>query len=191
MQLTIERGDNMRAKLERLIIEAMARRTGGDAEYIIKLRSISPRALRQVGAAARMLSHREAVPAVAGYAAQLIGALAEGCGSCVQINVHMARDARVADEQIAAILQDDEEQLSSEAAVAIRFARAIIRHSADEGPAREAVRAKWGDKGVVDLTIATQTSRFLSMLKGGFGYATQCGSLMVGEQSVVPVSKAA
>ena len=181
----------MRGKLERLIIEAMARRNGGDAEYIINLRAISPRALRHVGAAARMLSHREAVPADAACAAQLIGALAEGCGSCVQIHVHMARKAGVSDEQIGAILQNDGDALSAEIALAIRFARAIIRHSADEGAAREAARAKWGDKGVVDLTIATQTSRFLSMLKGGFGYAAQCGSLTVGECRVVPVREAA
>jgi AhpD family alkylhydroperoxidase len=177
----------MKRKLERLIIEAIARRTGTYGEYIIKLRAISPRALRRLGAAARMLTHREAVPVDAAYAAQLAGALAEGCGSCVQIHVTMARKAGVADDQIAAMLQNDQSSLSPDAVLAMRFARAITIRSADEAPAREAVRDRWGDKGVVDLTIATQASRFLSMLKAGFGYATECGPLLIGERTVTPV----
>jgi AhpD family alkylhydroperoxidase len=182
-------GEDEMRKLQRMIIEAIVRRNGGDAGYLLNLHAISPRALRRLGAAARMLEHREAVPVDAAYAAQLVGALAEGCGSCVQIHVDMARKAGVGDEQIAAILQNG--SASADVALAMRFARAIMSRSADEEPARQTVRTRWGDKGVVDLTIATQTSRFLSMLKRGFGYATECGPLIIGGRNVTPVREAA
>jgi AhpD family alkylhydroperoxidase len=181
----------MRQKLVKLVIEAAARRNGGDSSYMVALYAASPRVLRRLKSAVDMLSHREAIPVEAAYAAQLTGALAEGCGSCVQIHINMARDAAMGDEQIEAILLGDETALSVNVALAMRFARAISSRSPDEHAARECVRARWGDKGVVDVTMATQASRFLSMLKFGFGFATTCDSLLVGGRVVNPTNAAA
>lgn len=177
----------MKRKLVQMAVEASARRVGGDAAYIMSLYAISPRVLKQLGAAVKMLSHREAVPIEAAYAAQLVGALAEGCGSCVQIHINMAREAGVNDEVIASVLLGDLAPLPVETVLAIRFARALIERSEDEPAARQAVQDLWGGKGVVDLTIATQVSRFLSMLKFGFGHATSCEVLSVGDRRLAPV----
>lgn len=175
----------MKQRLVRHAIEAAARRNGGDPAYALALYAASPKALRRLGQAVSLLSHREAVPPEGAYAAQLVGALAEGCGSCVQIHIEMARRAGVSKELIEAVLRDRGPLPSVDAALAVRFARAIIARGEDEGAARDAVRGRWGEKGVIDLTIATQTSRFLSMLKAGFGHATQCEVFSVGERTVV------
>lgn len=177
-------------RLIRSALEAVARRNGGDPAYTIAMYAASPRALRRLGTASGLLSHREVAPLDAIYAAQLVGSLAEGCGSCVQIHINMARRAGVSDELIEDLLRG-RPLASADAALATRFARAIIGRGDDEAPAREAVRSRWGDKGVVDLTIATQTSRFLSMLKAGFGYATHCGAFNVGDRAVTVHQRAA
>ena len=172
-------------------IRASARRDGTDPDYILALYDTSPRALRGLGRVAALLSHREAVPVVAAFAAQLTGALEEGCGSCIQIHVNMARKAGVPDRVIEAVLSGGGEALPPDAALAARFALAISCRNGDETEAREAVRARWGARGVVDLVMATQASRFLSMLKAGLGYATACGPLSVGGRMVVPMRQAA
>ena len=168
-----------------------ARRNGVDVGYIMALYDASPAAVRNLGKVSALLAHRETVPVQAAFAAQLIGALEEGCGSCVQIHIGMARRAGVPDGEIEAILRDDQAGLSPDAALAARFALAISRRSVDEAEARKAVRVRWGEKGVVDLVMATQVSRFLTMLKAGFGHATACGQLSVGPVTIVPVRRAA
>lgn len=173
-------------RLTRLAIQAAARRDPENAGYMLALYDASPRVLRQLKAAVGMLSHREAVPVDAAYAAQFVGALAEGCGSCVQIHVDMALGGGVSEGQIEAMLKGDEAAVSRDVALAMRFARALVLRSSTEAELREEVRERWGHKGVIDLTMAVQTSRFLSMLKAGFGYATTCGTISVGERRVGP-----
>lgn len=181
--------------MKRFLIErtmrAAVRRNGGDVAYAMALYDASPAALTGLGRVSALLRHREVVPVEAAFAAQLTGALEEGCGSCVQIHIGMARQAGMADASIEAVLVGDTARLPADTALAVRFALAISRRTGDEASAREAVRTRWGDKGIVDLVLATQVSRFLSMLKAGFGHATACGPLTVGDRTVMPVRQAA
>lgn len=82
-------------------MERAIRKRGGDADYILALYDASPRALKHIGKAVAMLDHREAVTIEAAYAAQIAGALSEGCGSCLQIHFDMASKAGVNDDLIA------------------------------------------------------------------------------------------
>lgn len=174
--------------MKRFLVEramrAAAARNGTDVSYLMALYDASPTALRGLGKVSALLAHREAVPVEASFAAQLVGALEEGCGSCVQIHIGMARKAGVADALIEAILTDNNDDLPPDVALAVSFARAISRRSEAEAAARELVRTRWGDKGVIDLVLAAQTSRFLTMLKAGFGHATACGPLRVGDRTI-------
>lgn len=165
-------------------LEAAARRSDGDVRYFRAFYATSPRALRKMGKVTTLLAHREAVSAEAAYAAQLVGALMEDCGPCTQIHVNMARKAGVDDAQIEAVLRSDRPAMSADTALAVRFAGAIAVRSTDEEDARQAVRERWGEKGVVDLTFATQASRMLIMIKAGLGFATACERVKVGARTV-------
>ena len=176
----------MFGKLMRKAIERTARSSGQDPAYTLAFYDASPKSLMAVGRFAGLLKHRECVSAEAHFAAQITGALQEGCGSCVQIHIDMARSEGVADALIETIVTGEVERLPPDPSLAVRFARAIGTHSDDEMAAREAVRQRWGDKGVADLAMATQVSRFLSMIKAGMGHATACGPLSVGERRISP-----
>jgi len=176
----------MKTKLERYVIEAISRRSGADVNYALALHAISPAALKKVGSVNKLLYHRETVPVDAAYAAQIVGSLAEGCGSCVQTHIDAALNAGMSEDLIEAVLMGDKTSASFDVALAMRFARAMTFRLEDEIGAREAVEREWGPKGVVDLTLATQVSRFLSMLKYGFGYATECSKQRVGAREVFP-----
>jgi hypothetical protein len=71
------------------------------------------------------------------------------------------------------------------------FADAVARRSADDETFRDAIRAQWGQKGVIDLTLALQMGRMFPMVKAGLGYALQCRRVTVDGQPIDVVKQAA
>jgi hypothetical protein len=128
-------------------------------------------------------AHRSAAPAEAVFAAKLTGAISEDCGPCTQLVVNMAREAGVAEDQIAAIVERNEGAMNALTALGFRFADAILRHG-DDDAAREAVRTAWGEKGVVELSMALALTRVFPMLKAGMGYHKECRLVRVGARDV-------
>ena len=67
----------------------------------------------------------------------------------------------------------------------------MARRSIDDEEFRDAVRAQWGEKGVIDLTLALQLGRMFPMVKAGLGYAKECRRVTVDGQNVDVVKQAA
>ena len=67
----------------------------------------------------------------------------------------------------------------------------MARHSADDEEFRDAVRAQWGPKGVIDLTLALQMGRMFPMVKAGLGYAKECRRVTVDGRDVDVIKQAA
>ena len=160
--------------------------------YMRMLSDAAPIALEKFLKATALARHRETVPPEASLVAGLVGVIAEDCGSCVQILVDMARDGGVQDPVIEAVLVSDTSKMTDDARLAFLFASAIVARDTAADAIRETVRQRWGDKGIVDLTMATQANRLYPMVKTGLGFAGSCRTVMVGEKSVVPaLSRAA
>ncbi|TAL01821.1 MAG: hypothetical protein EPO08_09020 [Rhodospirillaceae bacterium] len=173
------------------MITAFEKRYDYDASYLRAMYDISPVAFRKFGAVTKLAAHREVVPVAASYAAKLVGTLIEDCGPCTQIVVNMAREAGMNDAQIEAVLKADLDAMAADTALGFRFATAIVSGSADADEARQAVRARWGERGVVDLTFALQGSRIYPMVKAGLGFATACQRISVGSRAVDIIGRAA
>jgi hypothetical protein len=67
----------------------------------------------------------------------------------------------------------------------------VVRRSADDDEFRDAVRAQWGQQGVIDLTLALQLGRMFPMVKAGLGYAKECRRVTVSGHNVDVVKQAA
>lgn len=174
----------MLAALTRKAIAAAARRHGSDPAYLLALHAASPAGFRKFARAGALASHREAVPAEASHAARLVGSLAEDCGPCVQIEVGLAQAAGVPDAQIEAVLRSDGGAMSVDTALGHGFARAVLARSADADDLRQAVRQRWGERGVVDLTLALIGSRLFPLAKAGLGFAASCQRVTLGGRVV-------
>lgn len=168
------------------LIDLMAKRLNSDMSYLKALHAASPRAFGKFLKVAALGGHREAVPVAASYAARLVGVVYEDCGPCVQIVVDQARAGGMEDDAIMAVLSMDIVRMPEEVALAFCFAQAVLTQSADLDEVRQAVRDRWGDKGVVDLTMATQINRLYPMLKLGLGFAQSCQRISVGGRQVEP-----
>lgn len=176
--------------LHRHMILKFGRHYGYDVGYMLHMLEGAPAAMGAFNALSKLAGYRTAAPLDAHRAAGLMGVVAEDCGPCVQLTADMAREAGMAADQIEAVLTGDRAAMSEDTALGHRFAKAILARSADAAAARDAVRAVWGDAGVIELTLATQVVRVFPMVKAGLGYGKSCGRIDLGSRTVA-VGKAA
>ncbi len=182
----------MRSWIARRTLRAFAKRYGYDVSYLEMMLNESPAAFFKFAPLTKAAAHREAVPIDASFAAKIVGALAEDCGPCTQLVVDMALEAGMPKDQIEAVLRRDPRAMNERdhARIPVRRRRgAPGRRAEDEF--RDAVRAQWGQKGVIDLTLALQMGRMFPMVKAGLGYAKECRRVTVDGHNVDVVKQAA
>lgn len=181
----------MRSFIARRALRTFGRHYDYDVSYLTHLLAVSPRGFfgfRPVMALAR---HREVAPSDAACAAKLVGAMHEDCGPCLQITADMAREARMEDDQIDAVLTGDVSRMNGATRLGYRFATALVRRTDDLDAARDAVRAAHGEQAVIDLTFATQIGRIFPMVKTGLGFGQACQRIQLGSRVVDMQRKAA
>lgn len=181
----------MRQFLARTMLRAFRKRYDYDTSYLDYMLDKAPDAFFKFARINKIARYRQVVPPEAYFAAKLVGALAEDCGPCTQLVVDMALEKKVPGDQIEAILNRKSAAMNDDTVLAFRFADAVVRRSGAEDEAREAVRALWGDRGVIELTLALQIGRMFPMLKAGLGFARECRRVTVGQNNVDVVKQAA
>ena len=182
----------MRSWIARRTLRAFAKRYGYDVSYLEMMLNCSPSAFFKFAPVMKASAHREAAPIDASFAAKIVGALAEDCGPCTQLVVDMALEAGMAEDQIEAVLRRDVRAMNEATTLGFRFADAMVRRAAEaEDEFRDVVRAQWGQKGVIDLTLALQMGRMFPMVKAGLGYMPGSADVAVGGNNVDVVKQAA
>lgn len=181
----------MRSWIARRTLRAFAKRYGYDVSYLLMMLNHSPAAFFKFAPLMKAAAHREAVPIDASFAAKIVGALAEDCGPCTQLVVDMALEAGMPKDQIEAVLRREPRAMNEATLLGFRFADAVVRRASEDDEFRDAVQAQWGQKGVIDLTLALQMGRMFPMVKAGLGYARECRRVAVGGNNVDVVKQAA
>ncbi len=174
----------MRSWIARRMLRATNKRYGYDTGYLELMLKESPSAFFKFAALDKAANHREMVPLDASFTAKLVGVMAENCGPCTQLVVDMALKAGMPEDQIKAVLCRDTRAMNDATVLAFRFADAAVRRLANDDEYRDAVRAEWGEKGVIDLTMTLQISRMFPMVKAALGYAKECRRVTVGGHNV-------
>ena len=175
----------------RAYLKRMGARYEYDVTYMLAMLDQSPKAFFAFAKLFALAQHRESAPNDALIAAKLMGAMFEDCGPCTQLVVNFAREQGVDPAQVAAVLRRDVAAMNDDVALAFRFADAILNRLPGEDDVRDAVRAAWGDKGVIDLTLGLQIGRIFPMVKAGLGYAKECRRVEVAGRPVDVVKRAA
>ena len=181
----------MRKTAASALLNVMQARYDYDVTYMKTMLAASPKAFFEFAKLFGLSRHREAAPKAAVFATKLVAALFEDCGPCTQLVVNMAREAKVASADMEAVLRRDAAAMSADAALGFRFAEAIAYRLPDEDEVRDAVRAAWGEKGVIDLSLAFAISRVFPTTKAGLGYAKECRRVTVDGHGVDVVKRAA
>jgi hypothetical protein len=158
----------------RLTLGRMEARYNYDTGYLRHMLKHAPRAFWKFSRLAKLSQHRESAPVEALFTVKLLGAMKEDCGPCIQLVADFAKEAKVPAGQIEAVLRRDMAAMSEPVALAYRYGQAVLSRLPEADALRQAVRARWGEKGLIDLAIGMQAGRLFPMLKDALGYAREC-----------------
>ena len=172
------------------IIRRFEKRYAYDATYMHEIADTSVGAFMKLGLAQAMNTHREGVPLDALFAARITAVRFEDCGPCAQLVVNMALEAGVAPAMVRAIVARDTDRMSSDAALGMQLADAVLAHAPTDA-AREAALARFGEKGLVTLAYSIAATRIYPTMKRALGQSHTCERLSVGGETVVAARAAA
>ena len=181
----------MRSFIARRMLRSFRKRYGYDTSYLDMLLKVSPAAFFKLAPLMKASAHREVIPVETKFAAAITGASSEDCGPCTQLTVDMALEAGMAKDQVEAVLRRNVGAMTEATALGFHFADAIVHHAIDDDKYRDAVRARWGEKGVIDLAMTLQLGRMFPMLKLALGYARECRRVTVDGHQVDVIKQAA
>ena len=158
--------------LRRLDAEELA--LGASLDYVRYIVRSSRSAFFKFALFMPLAKYRRKLPAAPYHVARIVATRDEDCGTCVQIEVNLARQDGVSAETLRAVLADSPEQLTTELAEVYHFARAVVAASGDEEELRPRIRARYGDEGLVELALGIAAARMFPITKRALGYATSC-----------------
>ena len=174
----------MRNYFIRQMIQRMGRRYDYDPSYLLYLLDEAPKAFWKFMRASALSRYRERAPVEATLTVRLFATMTEDCGPCTQLLVHHAREAKMATDQIEAVLIRNPAAMNSVVALAFSYADAVLNSRPDVGDVREAVRSRWGNKGLIDLALSMQGARLYPMIKIALGYAVECQRVRLEGRSI-------
>ena len=172
------------------ITRAFERRYDYDATYMHEIADTSVGAFAKLALSQPMNTHREGVTLDALYAARIAAVRFEDCGPCAQLVVNMALEAGVTPSMVRAIVARDETRMSAYALRGLRLADAVLAPASTDAE-RDAVLARFGEKGLVTLAYSIACTRIYPTMKRALGHAHTCERLRVEGETHVAARAAA
>lgn len=157
-----------------------------DADFAYHLRDVAPWSLVRFSFIQMVPTPRKITSAEVYHAAGLAAAMAEDCGPCVQIHVNLAQRDRVPAELLRNLVARKLDQVPRDVAIAFHFGDKVSRGELADDE-RDLLRAKWGEKGLIELAFVAAVARFYPGLKRGLGYAHACERVVVGNDVTLAV----
>jgi len=172
-------------------LRAFERAHGYDGSYMHEVLETDLGAFLKFGRATGLGTYRKDVPAEVYAAATLTSSVQADCGPCTQLGVGFALAAGVPAASIAAVVRGDEAALSPEAALGVRFARAVLARDAAADACRDEIVRRWGPRAVLALAFGVMGAQLYPTLKYALGHGKACTRVVVAGQSVSPRKLAA
>jgi len=155
-------------------IQAAERDLGVPLDYVRYLARTSLKNVMRLTRFQRLADAGGSVPASATGVATIVGSMADDCGTCVQISVNIAKQHGVSPDIIRAAVQRRREDLADELRDVFDFADGVTSGIGVDDDLRERIRARWGDQGLIDLSMTVAMHRVYPTLKRALGYAKSC-----------------
>lgn len=140
--------------------------------YMENLADLSPGGFLKLGMLVPLTQERFGLPAAPYYAAKFIAARTSGCGSCAMLVVCMAEEAGVSTAQLASIARPG--PADADMRLAADYANAVLADLLELAGLIEAVRSRFGERGLWGLASAVTAGQFYPTLKRGIGAALSC-----------------
>jgi alkylhydroperoxidase family enzyme len=160
-------------------LDAEERALGASLDYARHMLRASLGAFLKFALFLPLSRHRRVLPRPAYHVARIVAARDEDCGTCVQIEVNLARADAVPPDLIRMVLSETPDALPEDLADVYRFTAAVVRATGDEESLRQRIRYRYGEDGLVELALAIASARVFPITKRALGYATSCALVQV------------
>lgn len=155
-------------------LDAVERELGESADYLRFLVRASLPAFLTFTKFLAVVDHRRKLPRDAHHVARLVATRDEDCGTCVRVEIRLARKAGLAPDVIRAVLQRAPDRLPAPLADVYRFTESVVTARGDEEPLRRRIRDAYGDAALAEMALAIAACRAFPIVKRTLGYATSC-----------------
>lgn len=160
-------------------IEQAESELGVPLDYLRDMARTSPSALTKLWMLQPLARHHEAAAPEALSVARLVASLDQDCGTCVQIEVNLARKAGVDRGIVQAVLDGDEHTLPERLQRVWRFARAVVSRDPRLSEIHAELTEAEGEKVALELSMGIATATLYPVLKRGMGHAVSCSLITV------------
>lgn len=154
-------------------------RLGASMDYLRHMLDVSFGAFWRFLKILPLANYRKSLPADAYHVARLVAVQDADCGTCVQIEVNLAKQNGVPEEIIRATLDGNFDELSQGLVDVHRFTKGVVMATGEEDSLRESLRKRYGEQGFVELALAIAACRVFPTTKRALGYAKSCALVTV------------
>jgi alkylhydroperoxidase family enzyme len=166
----------LRALIESRISSA-ERRLGVPADYMRHILNVSLRAFLKFAKIMPVSEYRRVLPREPYHVARIAATREEDCGSCLQIEINLAKRDKVKPAIIRCCVNDKPDDMPEQLADVYRFAEAVVRHTGDEEMYRERIREAFGEEGLGERASAIAICRVFPTTKRALGFAQSCSEV--------------
>ncbi len=133
-----------------------------------------------------MASHSSKVPAEALAAARIRAIIWGDCGSCAQLAVNLALEAKVEPGTVRAIVDLDLDALTETTALVTQFTDMCLAHNPEAEEIRKKIRALWGTRGLIAIAFSISSAQVYPALKYTLGYGDACSRIQIDDFLLAP-----
>jgi len=159
-------------------LNAAEKKLGVSVDYMRHIAKVSLPAFFKFTRFLPMAEYRKTLPVEPFHIARLVVVKQEDCGTCVQIEVNLAKHDGVSTALLQIVLDGKVDALPKELANVYRFAQTVVTQQ-DDAELREVMRQQYGEEGLVELALTIAASTVFPMTKRVLGYSTSCSRVKV------------
>ncbi len=161
-------------KLFLIILNSAEKKLGESVDWARDLLSSSKSAVFKYFLTTPLANHRKYATAEQIAAAKIRTVLHESCGSCVQIEINLAKQNGVLAESIKHIAEKNYDSLSEDVSLVARFADAVLLRNKDEQMLRKNIVEICGKHTLSEVSLAIATAQFHPTVIRAMGYGSVC-----------------
>ena len=165
------------------VITREEHKLGTRLDYLRDIAGESESAFFKFALALPFARHRQVLPKTAYHLAIIVTTQTEDCGECLQMAVQAALREEVPSHYLRAALDHNFHLLPDALHEVCEFAESVAQGS-NHPEHHDAIRDRYGAKGLVELGFVIAGSRLFPTLKRALGRATACSSAAVQLQLV-------
>jgi alkylhydroperoxidase family enzyme len=160
-------------------LDAVERDLGESADYLRFMARASLVSFVKFTKVLAVAEHRRKLPLDAHHVARLVATRDEDCGTCVRVEIRLAKKAGVPPDVIRAVVDEAPERLTERLADVYRFAESVVTARYDDETLRRRIRDAYGDAALVELALAIAGCRVFPIVKRTLGFAASCSKVDV------------